>query len=47
MLRRYYLRRGGMDLAEVIELDSGKCVVSWPTSVIVYDTLQQALGGDE
>lgn len=25
-------------VAQVVVLDSGKCVVSWPTSVIVYDS---------
>lgn len=29
-------------VAEVVTLDSGKCVVAWPTSVIVYDSEEAA-----
>ena len=38
----YNMKRGGSMVAQVVTLDSGKCVVSWPTSVIVYDTEQAA-----
>lgn len=38
----YNMRRGGSTVAQVVTLDSGKCVVSWPTSVIVYDSEQAA-----
>ena len=39
---KYNMRRGNKTVAEVITLDSGKCIVSWPTSVIVYDSEQAA-----
>jgi hypothetical protein len=38
----FAMRRGGKEVAQVVELASGKCVVSWPTSVIVYDSLDAA-----
>lgn len=34
--------RGGKKVAKVVVLDNGKCVVSWPTSTIVYDSEQDA-----
>lgn len=38
----YNMRRGGHDdspiVAHVVTLPNGKCVVSWPTSTIVYDS---------
>lgn len=34
----YSMERGGKEVAQVVTLDSGKCVVSWPTSVVVYDS---------
>lgn len=37
-MRIYIMHRGGKDVAEVVTLESGKCVVSWPSSVIVYDS---------
>lgn len=30
--------RGGEKVADIAVFDSGKCVVAWPTSVIVYDS---------
>lgn len=36
------LWRGGERRADVVVLMSGKCVVAWPTSVIVYDSLEAA-----
>jgi hypothetical protein len=33
----YHMKRGGKTVAEVVALDNGKCIVSWPTSTIVYD----------
>lgn len=38
----YSMHRGGRTVAQVVTLDSGKCVVSWPTSVIVYDSEEAA-----
>lgn len=38
----YAMRRGEKDVAQVVTLDSGKCIVSWPTSVVVYDTEEAA-----
>ena len=34
----YSMERAGKAVAQVVTLDSGKCVVSWPTSVVVYDS---------
>jgi hypothetical protein len=34
--------RGGKKVAEVVSLTSGKCIVSWPTSTIVYDSEMHA-----
>ena len=34
----YRLVRGGEPRAWVVTLPTGKCVVSWPTSTIVYDS---------
>lgn len=33
---------GGKAVAKVIRLPSGKCVVSWPTSTIIYDSERAA-----
>lgn len=38
----YNMQRGGKTVANVVTLDNGKCVVSWPTSVIVYDSEEAA-----
>lgn len=38
----YKMVRAGKQVAEVVTMSSGKCVVSWPTSVVVYDTEQAA-----
>ncbi len=38
----YGLWRNDERKADVVVLTSGKCVVAWPTSVIVYDSLQAA-----
>lgn len=37
-IRCYGLYRGGERRADVVVLSSGRCVVAWPTSVVVYDT---------
>lgn len=42
MIEVYDMRRGGKAVAQVVHLASGKCVVSWPTSVAVYDSLKMA-----
>jgi hypothetical protein len=34
----YHMRRNNETVAEIVTLSSGKCIVSWPTSVIVYDS---------
>jgi len=34
--------RGGECVAHVCTLPNGKCVVSWPTSIIVYDSEAEA-----
>jgi hypothetical protein len=34
----YSMKRGGEVVATVVTLPNGKCVVSWPTSTIVYDS---------
>lgn len=34
----YHMRRNNETVAEVVTLKSGKCIVSWPTSVVVYDS---------
>ena len=40
--RFFGLWRGGERRAQVVEFGNGKCVVSWPTSTIVYDSLALA-----
>lgn len=42
MVEIYGMYRAGERKADVVLLTSGKCVVSWPTSVIVYDSLDAA-----
>jgi hypothetical protein len=37
-VRLYGLVRGGERKADGVVLSSGKCVVAWPTSTIVYDS---------
>lgn len=37
-MKLFGLWRGGERKADVVVLSSGKCVVAWPTSVIVYDS---------
>ena len=37
-MKMFGLWRAGERKADVVVLTSGKCVVSWPTSVIVYDS---------
>ena len=34
----YHMIRNNQKVAEVVTLGSGKCIVSWPTSVVVYDS---------
>ena len=34
--------RGSRRVADVVVLTSGKCIVAWPNSVIVYDSEQEA-----
>lgn len=34
----YDMQRNFKTVAQVVALDSGKCIVSWPTSVVVYDS---------
>lgn len=34
----YSMQRGSVTVATVVVLPNGKCVVSWPTSTIVYDS---------
>lgn len=41
-VRAFGLWRGGERKADVVVLTSGKCVVGWPTSVVVYDSLEAA-----
>jgi hypothetical protein len=36
--QRYNLVRGGEVRAQIVVFSSGRCVVSWPTSTIVYDS---------
>ena len=38
----YGMWRDGERKADVITLSNGKCVVAWPTSVIVYDSEEAA-----
>ena len=38
----YEMRRNGVKVADVVRLNGGKCVVSWPTSVVVYDSEEAA-----
>lgn len=38
----YTMRRNGNIVAHVAVMPNGKCVVSWPTSVIVYDSEEAA-----
>lgn len=38
----YRMKRAGVVTAHVVTMSSGKCVVAWPTSVIVYDCEQAA-----
>ena len=38
----YELRRNGEAKANVVTLPNGKCIVSWPTSTIVYDSEHDA-----
>lgn len=38
----YRMERDRRAVAQVVVLDSGKCVVSWPSSVTVYDSEQDA-----
>jgi hypothetical protein len=42
MVQIYGMYRGGARKADVVVLSYGKCVVAWPTSVIVYDSFQAA-----
>ena len=35
--------RGEKIAAEIVTLRSGRCVVSWPTSTIVYDSIEAAI----
>jgi hypothetical protein len=37
-IRCYGLYRSGERRADVVVLSNGKCVVAWPTSVVVYDS---------
>ncbi len=41
-MKLYGMWRGGERKADVVVLTSGKCIVSWPTSVIVYDSEEAA-----
>lgn len=41
-MKIFKMMRGGEQKAQVVVLDSGKCIVSWPTSVIVYDNEKAA-----
>lgn len=41
-LRVYDMMRDGQKAATVITLSNGKCIVCWPTSVIVYDSEEAA-----
>ena len=34
--------RGGKDVAQVVVMPCGKCIVAWPTSVAVYDSERAA-----
>ena len=34
----YSMERGGKEVAQVVTMGSGKCIVSWPTSVVVHDS---------
>jgi len=36
------MERGGKKVAQVVVLPTGKCIVAWPTSVIVYDSERAA-----
>lgn len=38
----YKLIRNGEHRADVVTLPNGKCVVSWPTSIVVYDSEEHA-----
>lgn len=38
----YGMYRDNVRKADVVVLTYGKCIVAWPTSVIVYDSLQAA-----
>ena len=38
----YSIERDGKSAAHAVTLPNGKCVVSWPTSTIVYDSEQNA-----
>lgn len=38
MIVYYHMVRQGKQVADVVTLPTGKCVVSWPTSVVVYDS---------
>lgn len=42
MTEVYEMKRAGKTVAQAVDLASGKCVVSWPTSVAVYDSLKMA-----
>jgi hypothetical protein len=38
----YKMVRDGETVAQVVVLSSGRCIVEWPTSVIVYDSEEDA-----
>lgn len=40
--KTYGMWRGEERKADVITLSNGKCIVAWPTSVIVYDSEEVA-----
>ena len=41
-MKAYSMVRGGETKAQVVTLDNGKCIVSWPTSTIIYDSEEDA-----
>jgi len=38
----YRMERGGATVAHIVTMPNGKCVASWPTSTIVYDSEEAA-----
>ena len=38
----YHMIRGGETVADVVTLPNARCIVSWPTSTIVYDSEREA-----